>query len=87
MKGNTKIGKDLEFGISNAYDIVDRTKIPERSILEQKPCNECADCLILKQSLSENKRALTMIEKKTKILTAQKNELQKELLSYKSSYN
>lgn len=48
--------------------------------------SDCSEFFFLKQSLAENKKTIQMLEKKNKILSAQKQEIQKELVTYKSSY-
>lgn len=50
------------------------------------PFKDCADCLLLKQSIAELKKSLSSSEKKIKILQIQKSEFQKELSTYKNNY-
>lgn len=75
-------GKDLEFTMGRAQKSDPKHTLKPRN--DSNVSKDCSDCLMLKQSLSELKKAFSMTEKKYKVLVIQKSELQKELNTCKA---
>jgi myosin heavy subunit len=73
-----------KFKSNDAFDFTVGNRI-KGSHLAREEVKDCGDCFLLMKDLAECKKLLSQTEKKNKFLSAQKNDLMKEVMFFKES--